>query len=92
MEQTYFVTVKNQSYPYPSGTTFQRIAKDFQAQYDSDILLVERNGKLCELCKTLDRDCTLNMLTIRDRPGMQVYERSAIFLFLKSFFIVPVSS
>ena len=84
MEQTYFVTVGTGRYSYPAGTTFQKIAGDFQAQYSNDILLVERNGKLCELCKTLDRDCTLKMLTIQDKPGMQTYERSAIFLMLKS--------
>ena len=88
MEQMYFVTVGNKQYQYPAGTSFRRIAEDFQAQYASDILLVERNGKLCELCKTLDRDCTLNMLTIQDKPGAQTYERSAIFLMLKAFYDV----
>ena len=88
MEQTYFVTVGTGRYSYPAGTTFQKIAGDFQAQYSNDILLVERNGKLCELCKTLDRDCTLKMLTIQDKPGMQTYERSAVFLMLKSFYDV----
>ena len=86
MEQTFFVTVDNERRSYPAGTTFQRIAEDFQDHYASDILLVERNGKLCELCKTLDRDCTLKMLTLQDHPGMQTYERSAIFLLLKSFY------
>ena len=88
MEQTYFVTVGQDRYSYPAGTTFQRIAEDFQRQYPSDILLVDRNGKLCELWKPLDRDCTLKLLTIQDRPGMQAYERSAIFLMLKAFYDV----
>ena len=88
MEQTYFVTVGQDRYSYPAGTTFQRIAEDFQGQYPSDILLVDRNGKLCELWKPLDRDCTLKLLTIQDRPGMQAYERSAIFLMLKAFYDV----
>ena len=88
MEQTYFVTVGQNRYSYPAGTTFQRIAEDFQGQYPSDILLVDRNGKLCELWKPLDRDCTLKLLTIQDRPGMQAYERSAIFLMLKAFYDV----
>lgn len=86
MEQMYFVTIGGVRYSYPAGTTFRKIAEDVQAQYASDILLVERDGKLCELCKTLDRDCTLKMLTIQDKPGMQTYERSAIFLMLKSFY------
>lgn len=88
MERMHSVTVGNERRPYPAGTPFRNIAEDFQPQYASDILLMERNGKLCELCKTLDRDCTLKMLTIQDKPGMQTYERSAIFLLLKAFYDV----
>lgn len=86
MEQTYSVTIGSSQYSYPAGTTFRKIAEDFQSQFESDILLVSRDGKLCELHKILDRDCTLKMLTIQDKPGMQTYERSAIFLMLKSFY------
>ena len=73
---------------YPQGTSYQAIASDFQAQYPCDILLVKRDGKLCELHKTLDRDCTLKMVTARDKPGIQTYERSAVFLLLKAFYDV----
>ena len=79
------VTVNGSARVYPFGTSFRTIAADFQAQYPHDILLVERNGKLCELCKTLDRDCTLRMLTALEKPGMQTYERSAVLLLLKAF-------
>ncbi len=75
---------------YPAGTTYEAIARDFQSDYDNDILLVSRNGKLRELHKPLDRDCTLVMLTAKDKPGYQTYERSIILLFLKAFYdIVP---
>ena len=88
MENTYTVTVDQIHRSYPAGTSYQAIAREFQPSYPSDILLVERNGKLCELSKVLDRDCTLKMITIQDRPGMQTYERSAIFLMLKAFYDV----
>ena len=88
MEQMYSVIVDGVRHQYPAGTPYLEIARDFQAGYPHDILLVERNGKLRELCKCLDRDCTLNMITARDRPGMQAYERSAIFLMLKAFYDV----
>ena len=73
---------------YPAGTSFAAIARDFQPQYPHDILLVERDGKLCELHNTLKRDCVLRMLTLRDRPGMQTYERSLTFLMLRAFHAV----
>lgn len=88
MNKSYTVTVNGVSRSYPAGTTYQAIAADFHADYPSDILLVERNGKLCELAKKLDRDCTLKLITIQDKPGMQTYERSAIFLMLKAFYDV----
>lgn len=86
MKNTYTVTVDGVQYQYPAGTSYQHIAREVQPAYANDILLVERNGKLCELGKQLDRDCTLKMITARDRPGMQTYERSAIFLMLKAFY------
>ena len=86
MKTTYTVSVDGISRSYPAGTSYQVIARDFQPSYSSDILLVEREGKLCELTKPLDRDCVLKLLTIQDKPGMQTYERSAIFLMLKAFY------
>ena len=37
---------------------------------------------------TLDRDCSLKMVTAQDIPGIQTYERSAVFLMLKAFYDV----
>ena len=82
------VTVNGVSHAYPCGTPYRTIAADFQAQYAYDILLVNRDGKLCELHKTLDRDCSLKMVTAQDIPGIQTYERSAVFLMLKAFYDV----
>ena len=73
---------------YPKGTPYRVIAADVQADYPHDILLVNRDGKLCELHKTLDRDCTLRMVTAAEKPGIQTYERSAVFLMLKAFYDV----
>ena len=79
------VTINGSARVYPYGTTFQAIAAAFQSQYPHDILLVDREGTLCELHKTLDRDCSLRLLTALDKPGMQTYERSAVLLLLKAF-------
>jgi len=83
--QTFTVTANGKTCTYPAGTSYGAIAADFQSAYPNDILLVNRNGKLCELCKPLDRDCTLSFLTGRDIPGIQTYERSALFLLIKAF-------
>ena len=70
---------------YPLGTPYKKIAADFQGKHSYEILLVNRDGKLCELHKTLDRDCSLKMVTAEEKPGMQTYERSVAFLMLKAF-------
>ncbi len=82
------VTVDGAKYTYPHGTPYRAIAADFQSRIPHDILLVNRDGKLCELHKVLDRDCTLKMVTAQDVPGIQTYERSAVFLMLKAFYDV----
>lgn len=88
MKSMFQVTVDGVCRSYPAGTTYQEIARQVQPDYAQEILLVERDGKLCELCKRLDRDCQLRMLTMQDKPGAQTYERSAIFLLLKAFYDV----
>lgn len=82
------VTVGGEERTYPAGTPYRAVAADFQDRYPYDILLVNRDGKLCELHKTLDRDCSLKMVTAQDKPGIQTYERSAVFLMLKAFYDV----
>lgn len=82
------VTVDGQGLAYPQGTAYAQIAADLQKNYKHDILLVNRGGKLCELHKKLDRSCTLKMVTAEDKPGMQTYERSIVFLMLKAFYDV----
>ena len=82
------VIVDGAEYAYPQGVPYRVIAADFQQRFPCDILLVNRDGKLCELHKPLDRDCSLKMITAQDIPGIQTYERSAVFLMLKAFYDV----
>lgn len=82
------VTVDGTAHTYSRGTPYRAIAADFQNRSLYDILLVNRDGKLCELHKALDRDCSLKMITAQDKPGFQTYERSALLLMLKAFYDV----
>ncbi len=82
------VTVGGTERAYPQGTTYRKVVEDFQVDSPYDVLLVNRDGKLCELHKVLDRDCSLKMVTAQDKPGIQTYERSAVFLMLKAFYDV----
>ena len=88
METMLNVTVNGTIHQYPYGTTYRAIAAEFQENYPHQILLVNRDGKLRELQKTVKRDCSLSMVTAADKPGRQTYERSAILLMLKAFYDV----
>ena len=75
---------------YPEGTNYLEIAKEFQDQYENDILLVRVNGKLRELEKTLAGDSEISFITAKENAGYKTYERSAIFLMLKAFYeVIP---
>ncbi len=82
------VTINGVEKEYPIGTSYQVIAKEYQPQYENDILLVSINGKLSELHKTVQFDCNLHFFTGKDQPGIQTYHRSAIFVMMKAFYDV----
>ncbi|MFT4105932.1 MAG: nucleoside kinase [Lacrimispora sp.] len=83
-----FVTINGERKEYPIGTSYQEIAREYQDQYEDEILLVSINGKLRELHKSVEFDCTIEFLTGREQPGIQTYHRSAIFLTMKAFYDV----
>lgn len=83
-----FVTIDGVKKEYACGTVYLDIARQYQSQFENDILLVSANGKLRELHKKVESDCTLSFLTGTDRPGIQAYHRSAVFLMMKALYDV----
>lgn len=82
------VTVCGRVKQYNEGTSYTEIAKDFQDQYDSPIVLVLKNGKLTELFKKVTSDCKIEFLTTKTSPGIEAYRRSATLIMLKAFYDV----
>lgn len=76
---------------YPSGTTWLTVAKDYQKDYQDDILLVKVNGKLQELHKKVVECSRLEFVTARDKAGRLTYRRSVTFMMLKAFYEVAGS-
>lgn len=81
-----YVTIRGERKEYATGTSYLQIAQEYQPLYENDIMLVSVNGKLRELHKTLDRECTLEFITTAEKPGMQAYQRSAKLIMLKAFY------
>lgn len=82
------VTIKDEVRQYPEDTSFMDIAKDFQSEYASPIVLVLKNGKLTELFKKITGDCKIEFLTTETAPGIEAYRRSATLIMLKAFYDV----
>lgn len=80
------VTMKiaGKEYRYEDGIKYEIIAKQFQNNYDSQIVLVTVNGKIRELMKRVDKDCELDFITYSDKIGHKTYVRTAIMLLMKA--------
>lgn len=84
VEQVFQVKIGKEVKSYPKGTTFKEIAEEYQKNYEHQIALVVRNGKIRELFKKVDKDCTLEFLTLADDAGHKTYLRTATLLLMKA--------
>lgn len=80
----YRVQVNEEIREYEEGTTFEAIAKDFQKNYEHQIVLGCENYKLFELRKKLKKDCNLTFITTGDSVGNKTYKRSMCLMLVKA--------
>ena len=75
---------------YQEGTSYGQIAEEFQKDYKDDIVLVFVDGKLQELTKTVEKDCTLKFETTSSEAGHDTYRRSMSLMLVKSIYdVIP---
>ena len=82
------VRIGGKIYSYPEGVSYREIAKDFQKDYENDIVLAVVNHKLQELRKTLQQDCDIRFETTGDAIGQQAYKRSMCLMLVKAIYDV----
>ena len=73
---------------YPEGISYEAIANEYQAQYGNMIALVLENYKIRELIKTVNKDCRLSFLTLKDNIGHKAYVRTATMMLIKAVYDV----
>lgn len=78
------IIIDGKEVEYQKGTTYEQIAKDYQKDFEQQIVLVFFNGRLRELNKTVKEDGTLSFVTAADKPGIKAYRRSACLLMQKA--------
>lgn len=84
MDKKYQVKVNGEVRVYEEGTSFEVIAKDFQDQYEYQIVLGCEKAKLFELRKKLNKDCELKFITLGDDVGNKTYRRSMCLMLVKA--------
>lgn len=82
MGQTVKVTVRETTKEYPAGVSLQEICRQQMGEAAAECLLAVVNGKLCELFKTVYKDCRVTFLTYRDSAGRKTYARGLTMLLL----------
>ncbi|MCR5094180.1 MAG: nucleoside kinase [Lachnospiraceae bacterium] len=79
------LTINGKVREYAEGTSYEKIAEEYQKDYPARIALVRLNGKIRELMHDVERDGDLEFLTLKDSPGHKAYVRTAIMLMIKAF-------
>ncbi len=82
------VTVDGELTECERGTTYLQIAKDFQKNYEHDIILAKRGEKLIELNKSVNKEQEITFLTTASDSGYKTYVRGVTLLLLRSFYHV----
>ena len=77
---------RGKEYEYPVGTKYSEIAKDFQSEYDYEIVLANVNDKLRELFHVIHDDCRIEFEDLTGASAHKAYKRSASLLLIKAFY------
>lgn len=87
-QKTVKVKILGKTKEYPYGISYGEIVEEYQESSRYPIVLVMKDGKLCELHKKLKRDGVLEFVTTGDEIGHKTYKRSASLLLLKAVYHV----
>lgn len=87
-KEMYTVQIEDTIRQYEAGTTYGEIARDYEQEYENDIVLVLVDNRLQELGKTLQSDCRLRFITTADEIGHKTYKRSMSLMLVKAVYDV----
>lgn len=80
------IQVCGQEKEYEKGTQYLQIAKEYQADYTDDIILVSVDNRLSELHKRAKKDAEITFITTADKAGRKAYRRSTTLLMQKALY------
>jgi uridine kinase len=80
------VEINGNPYEYPMNTSLLQISRDFQKDYQNQIILAFIDNKLRELFKHITNPCSIRFVTTGDDAGHKTYMRGMILVMLKAFY------
>lgn len=80
------VNIEGQIKEYEKGTKLESIAEEFQSKHKASIVLATVDGKLSELTKYVEKDCTIEFIGTDTICGIETYRRSVVLMMMKSFY------
>ena len=78
------IQINNKIYEYPTDTTLEAVAKDFQKNFPHQIIVARVNGKLKELTNTIEPNSSVEFITTGEKIGDQSYKRTATLVLTKA--------
>lgn len=84
----YRISIDGETRQYPEDITYAAIAAEYQPKYEHDIILVMVDGRLRELFKKPEGDCTLSFITTAQDAGSKTYVRGLILVMLRAMYRV----
>lgn len=78
------VVINGETKVYEENTSLLEISKEYQKDYEDDIILAFVDNKLRELFKPITKDCTIQFITTKDSAGHKTYMRGMTLVLLKA--------
>lgn len=85
-EDKIILQINGEERTYQKGILYAEIAKEYQKDYENDIVLVLVNNRLCELHKKAEKSGNLSFITTVDAAGKKAYRRSVTLLMQKALY------
>ena len=82
---TITIKYKNEKYTYPKGVTLYEISKNFQDEFQDEIIIAKLDGALTDLSTNVFNNATVDFYDRNSSVGNKVYESGLIFILVKEF-------
>jgi uridine kinase len=86
MKEKIRVEINGKEYEYSANVSLMEISRDFQKDYNNQIILAFVNNKLRELFKRVADHCSIRFVTIGEDAGHKTYQRGMILVMLKALY------